>query len=143
MNVCSFSIEAQASDLDLCLEIKLNNQTKFKKALSTESESISFEFDDTDDSKQVLEIIMSGKQPEHTVLDSDGHIIKDRLITIRNVRLDQIALGQLFLDQAIYLHDFNGTAEKTQDKFFGTMGCNGTVQLEFTSPVYLWLLENM
>lgn len=143
MKICALVIEAQASDLDLCLEVKLNNKTKFKKILSTESESIKFEFDDTDDSKQVLEIIMSGKLPEHTVLDSAEHIIKDRLIKINNVSLDEIALGQLFLDQAIYLHDFNGTTEKIQDKFFGIMGCNGTVRLEFSSPVYMWLLENM
>lgn len=140
MNIC---IEAQASDSDLCLEVKLNSQTKFKKILSTNTESIKFDFDDSNDSKQVLELVMSGKLPEHTVLDSAGHIVKDRLIEIIDVSLDEIKLGQLFLDQAIYLHDFNGTTEKIQDKFFGTMGCNGIVRLEFSSPVYLWLLDNM
>jgi len=143
MNNCELLIKAQASDSDLCLEVKLNNQTKFKKILSTESESIKFLFDDTDDCKQILEIIMSGKQSEHTVIDEDGNISKDRMIKISHVSLDQIELGQLFTDQAIYLHDFNGTAEKIQAKFFGNMGCNGTVRLEFSSPVYVWLLENM
>jgi nicotinate-nucleotide pyrophosphorylase len=143
MNICTMSIKALASDADLCLEVKLNNETKFKKALTTDLELIKFDFDDARDSNHILEIIMSGKQPEHTVLDNTGSIIKDRLIEIVNVSLDEIELGQLFLDQAIYLHDFNGTSEKTQDQFFGKMGCNGVLRLEFTSPVYLWLLENM
>lgn len=143
MNSCSLAIEAQSSGTDLCLEVKFNNITRFKKILSTELEKISFEFDDTDDNKQVLEITMSGKQTEHTVLDNAGNIVKDCLININNVSFDQILLGQLFFDQAVYFHNYNGTTEEVQDKFFGTMGCNGTVRLEFFSPVYAWLLQNM
>jgi len=44
---------------------------------------------------------------------------------------------------AQYQHDFNGTGNPTIDKFYGEMGCNGTVSLKFTTPIYLWLLENM
>lgn len=143
MNPCVLSLVAQATGEDLCLEIKLNNQTKFNQILSTEAELIKIDIEEIPDHTNVLEIIMTGKQSDHTVVDSDGSIIKDRLINISNFSFDEIELEQLFLDHAIYVHDFNGTAEKIQDRFFGSMGCNGIVYLEFTSPVYLWLLENM
>jgi hypothetical protein len=38
---------------------------------------------------------------------------------------------------------FNGTSEVTEDKFYSELGCNGTVSLKFTTPMYLWLLEHM
>jgi len=49
----------------------------------------------------------------------------------------------MFTELATYTHDFNGTKELTQEKFYGVMGCNGTVSLKFATPIYLWLLENM
>mgnify|MGYP003352455181 CR=1 FL=1 len=42
-----------------------------------------------------------------------------------------------------YRHDYNGTGQPTEDNFFGVLGCNGTVELRFTTPIYLWLLEHM
>ena len=143
MNTCVLSLVAQATGEGLHLEIKLNNQTKYSQVISEKSESIDINIDDSADAVNVLEIIMSGKKPEHTVLDESGAIVKDRLIEISNVSLDGIELGQLFLDKVTYTHDFNGTAEKVQDQFFGKMGCNGSLHFEFSSPVYIWLLENM
>jgi nicotinate-nucleotide pyrophosphorylase len=142
MNTCSVLLEAQATGRGLSLEVKLNNQTKFNQILTTDIEKIQFDFDDSADN-HVIEFIMSGKHQEHTILDSNGSIISDRLIKITNVSFDGIILGQLFFDTAIYEHNFNGTGSTVQDKFFGTMGCNGALRLKFTSPVYIWLLENM
>lgn len=137
------SLAVRATGDNLCLQVKLNNQTKFNQVLSTDTESISFDFDDSGNSSNVLEIVMSGKLPEHTVLGNSGLIIADRVIEINAVTIDDIELGQLFLDKTVYTHNFNGSAAETQDRFFGTMGCNGTLRWEFTSPVYQWLLENL
>jgi hypothetical protein len=43
----------------------------------------------------------------------------------------------------VYEHDYNGTGTLTQEKFYGQMGCNGTVSLAFCTPIYMWLLEHM
>jgi hypothetical protein len=86
---------------------------------------------------------MKNKTQEHTQVDADNNILTDSCISIENLSFDEIPLGQIFIDQAIYQHDFNGTAEAVRDKFFGIMGCNGTVTLSFTCPIYLWLLEHM
>ena len=143
MNNCSMSLVAQATGDDLHLVVKLDNQIKFSKILSTLPETIEFDFADESDDIHVMEIILAGKKHDHTVIDNTGSILSDRIVEISKVSLDKIQLGQLFLDKTRYTHDFNGTAEEIQDQFFGAMGCNGSVRFEFTSPVYLWLLENM
>jgi hypothetical protein len=44
---------------------------------------------------------------------------------------------------AAYHHDTNGSTGAVTDSFYGTMGCNGRVEMRFRTPIYLWLLENM
>jgi hypothetical protein len=143
MNNCSISLVAHATGNELCLEIKLDSQIKFSKILSTEPESIEFDFVENSNNVHVLEIILSGKKHDHTIIDNNGSILSDRVVEISNFNLDKIQLGQLFLDKTTYTHNFNGTAAEVQDQFFGAMGCNGSLRFEFSSPVYLWLLENM
>ena len=61
----------------------------------------------------------------------------------KTLSTQDINYAQLFSKYAKYCHNFNGSGELTEQKFFGTLGCNGTVYFKFASPVYLWLLENM
>ena len=96
-----------------------------------------------DDADHELRFVMKNKTTDHTQLDEHGKIIQDSRITIQNLCFDEIELGQVFIDHAKYTHDFNGTHDTITEKFYGEMGCNGTVSLKFTTPIYLWLLENM
>ena len=86
---------------------------------------------------------MKNKTTEHTKIDEQGNIVSDACLTITNLAFDEIELKQIVVDKAVYTHDFNGTQPETQEKFYGAMGCNGTVSLQFSTPMYLWLLENM
>jgi len=103
----------------------------------------SYEIDDNDNCKHSLKIVLKNKLPVHTQIDSQGNILQDARLTVQNIAFDEIELGQVFIDKAVYTHNFNGTQDEVQDRFYGEMGCNGTVQLDFTTPIYLWLLENM
>ena len=96
-----------------------------------------------DNAEHELRIVMPHKTPDHTELDNAGNIIRDAMLSISDIKFDEIALGQVFLNKAVYTHDFNGSQPPVDDKFFGDLGCNGTVSLKFTAPTYLWLLENM
>ena len=96
-----------------------------------------------DEADHELRFVMKNKTIDHTQLDEHGKITQDSRITIQNLCFDEIALGQVFTDHAEYTHDFNGTKDIVTEKFYGEMGCNGTVSLKFTTPIYLWLLENM
>ena len=96
-----------------------------------------------DNAEHELRIMMKHKTPDHTELDDAGNIIRDAMLSISDIKFDEIALGQVLLNKAVYTHDFNGSQPPVDDKFFGDLGCNGTVSLKFTAPTYLWLLENM
>lgn len=90
-----------------------------------------------------LRFIMKNKLAEHTQIDNVGTIIKDANLTVSNIQFDNIALGQIVINNAVYTHDFNGTGLQTEQKFYGEMGCNGTVSLKFSTPMYVWMLEHM
>lgn len=93
--------------------------------------------------EHVLEIVLSGKLPEHTKINDQGDILEDVLANITDICIDGIYLGQVFQEQALYHHDHNGTTAPVQQSFQGVMGCNGCVRLVFESPVYQWLLEHL
>ena len=86
---------------------------------------------------------MFGKTPAHTVVDEQGNIVSDAMINISKISVDDIDITQVVHELSVYQHDFNGSQPVIEDKFYGDMGCNGTVRLNFTTPIYLWLLENM
>jgi hypothetical protein len=108
----------------------------------TEEKQISMEIPD-DDSEHELRFILKNKTAEHTQVDEAGNIISDSTLAITDLAFDEIKLGYIATALTVYTHDFNGTAEESQHKFYSEMGCNGTVNLKFTTPLYLWLLENM
>ena len=96
-----------------------------------------------DDNQHELRIVMKHKTTDHTKVNETGEIIQDVMLIISDMKFDEIELGQVFLEKTTYVHDFNGSQSLIEDKFFGDMGCNGTVSLKFSTPAYLWLLENM
>jgi len=96
-----------------------------------------------DDGKHELRFVLKNKTADHTQVDDAGNIVADATLTVTDLAFDEIQLKNMFTEQAVYTHDFNGTQKEIQDEFYGVMGCNGTVSLKFSTPIYLWLLENM
>lgn len=142
METIKLSFEARSDSNDLVLTIRFNDQ--ILTAINPGSNFAAYEFDLSDElPNQVLEFDLAGKTNAHTQIDSNGNIVKDCVVEIKNVMLDEIDITQLFMEKSVYKHNFNGNSDNINDSFFGTMGCNGTVRFEFTSPFYVWLLENM
>jgi len=143
MNNCSISFKARATGPDLHLCAYVNNTMIFSDILKeNKSIIIASALDDSVAKTNTLRIVMTGKTFDHTKLDADGNIISDCVIEISDLSLDSIELGTIFHELSTYTHNYNGTAELIKQQFYGLMGCNGSVEFEFTSPVYAWLLEN-
>ena len=106
------------------------------------AERISIELTD-DDSDHELRFVMKNKTASHTQVNETGDIIADARLIVTDLTFDEIQLGHMVTEQTVYTHDFNGTGQPTQDKFYSEIGCNGTVSLKFSTPIYLWLLEHM
>lgn len=126
----------------LGLEIWFDNQQLWSTEHVSKLTTLTFDLDE-DETEHELKFIMKNKKSEHTKIDDAGNIVSDAMLIVSNLAFDEIELNQVFIDQAIYTHDFNGTQPEIADKFYGKMGCNGTVSLKFTTPIYLWLLEHM
>jgi hypothetical protein len=127
----------------LGLEIWIDNTQLFNtNHVAHESLPLTFDLEE-DQAVHELRFVMKGKTVEHTEVDLAGNIIKDACITIDKLAFVEIELNQVFVDRAVYRHNFNGTQPEIMTKFYGIMGCNGTVALNFTTPIYLWLLESM
>ena len=128
---------------NLGLEIWVDNSQLYNTDHVTDAAlPLVFELDDNEADHE-LRFVMNNKTTEHTIIDDQNNIIADARLIISDVAFDEIKLGQMIVDQAVYTHNFNGTHPETIDKFYGEMGCNGTVSLNFSTPIYLWLLEKM
>ncbi len=126
----------------LGMEVWIDNQKLFDQAHVQEHHRISTDLSD-DDGEHELRFVLKNKLSEHTQVDADNNIVSDARISVSDIEFDGIALDQLVPVLAKYQHNFNGSGEPIVDEFYGELGCNGTVSLKFTTPIYLWLLENM
>ena len=137
-----FDINTTNADAALGAKVSLDGAVLYNNSHVTGSYHFSHEISD-DDGDHELSIEMYGKLPQHTKILESGEIVEDSLLLINNIKIDGIDFDQLAQNWVEYHHDFNGTQPALLDTFHGMMGCNGTVTLKFTTPVYLWLLENM
>ena len=126
----------------LGLEVWIDDQKFFETDHVHVAEKISIELPE-DESDHELRFVMKNKTTNHTQINEQGDIIADATLTITELAFDEIKLENIVTEQAVYIHDFNGTGQLIQDKFYSEMGCNGTVSLKFSTPIYLRLLEHM
>ena len=144
MSTVKFSCVLAAKDpaIPLGCEVWIDDNCVFDQDHVSEPIDVEHEISD-DDGNHVLRITLKNKLPEHTKLDDQSNIVSDALLSVSKISFDGIDCSQIVQDLSVYHHNFNGTMPDTEDQFFGDMGCNGTVELKFVTPVYLWLLENM
>ena len=146
MATTQFSCEISNSDPAVPLVLKIYIDGANVLTLAPVPAEYYFEstFEDSELTQtHTIEFELLGKSPEHTVVDDQGNIVKDAVITIRNKKLETILIDAAFDQRTQYWHDFNGSSEKIRDEFFGVMGCNGQTRFEFTTPIYVWMLENL
>ena len=130
----SCSIGTTDGSATLGVEVWISDQQIFNSDHVTDTVKVEYEMPDND-SEHELKFILKNKTSDHTKIDDNGDIVQDARLTIGDVEFDEIKLGQVFIDQAVYTHNFNGTQPEIQDKFYGEMGCNGVVTMKFSTPV--------
>ena len=138
----SFDVETSDAGCLLGLEIWIDNTLLLKNNHVQDKVTFVHDISD-DDGEHILQVVLTGKMSDHTEIDEAGTIIKDATLAISNFEIDGLDVNQLFLEKCVYTHDFNGTQAEVADTFHGVAGCNGTISFEFSTPIYLWLLENM
>ena len=94
-----------------------------------------------EDSPHLLEIKLLNKTDDDVVESQDKtEIVKDMLLNIESISIDDIELGQIKWDQSEFVAE---DPVRPTLKNCVNLGWNGSYQLKFDSPFYLWLLEKM
>ena len=134
--------------------ILINDHIHYNQEITgTEKEPtvIEFEHELTEGEKYSLIIERLGKDRGQTVIE-DGKITKDQLLHIKSIEIDEIDIGALVYE-GIYTPEYPepwasqqkqaGNALPESFKNVTNIGHNGRWELGFTSPFYMWLLENL
>jgi len=124
--------------------ILVNDQVKDTCEITTASDEVFFvEFDcEVSEGPCTLKIRLENKENPDTVTDDTTEefvILKDMLLNIESVEIDEIDLGNL-LFTAKFIGDDPSRPVLDKCKH---LGWNGAWTLEFASPFYIWLLENI
>ena len=130
------------ANIPLGMEVWADDLKIFDQEHVLKDHRVDHEFED-DDSKHELRFVLKNKLPNHTTVDQDGKTTSDATLFVSDVRFEDISCQQIMYESAEYSHSFNGTSEPITQQFYGELGCNGTVTLKFSTPIYMWLLENM
>jgi hypothetical protein len=141
-NLIPFCCNISTSDasVPLGMRVTLNDQVVFENLHITEPVAFKCLIAE-DDQQYVLAFEMLGKTHAHTIINDAGEILQDACLILKNFSIDEIELHNTKLFE--YEHDFNGASEKAIHPFYELMGCNGRLIVKFSTPIYLWLLENM
>ena len=91
-----------------------------------------------------LKIRLENKSDSDTVIENDK-VIKDMLLNIDDITIDDISLGNLLWSAEYVLDRPQKYKGQTIDHLDGcvNLGWNGTYILKFSSPFYIWLLEKL
>lgn len=116
------------------------NDTMFVSGTLDSEEVQYFEFsaDLVEDSEHSLKIRLENKTDADTIVQDDT-IIKDMLLNIESIEIDEIELSSLKWSESKFLPDSD--SRPIIDNCVN-LGWNGAYTLTFRSPYYHWLLEN-
>ena len=92
-----------------------------------------------DDHKLIIE--MYNKQDGDTALDDNDNILKDVILNIDNISIDDIDLEQLLHINSVYYPQSEYAPGIVKECV--NLGWNGLWKLSFSVPTYLWFLENL
>lgn len=94
-----------------------------------------------EEGEQVIVVEMYDKRDGDTVFDENENIIKDVILNIDNISFGDVDLNELVQMGSMY-YPKSKYAPEVLDQCVN-LGWNGRWELKFSSPTYLWLLENL
>jgi hypothetical protein len=136
-------------------EIILGDHIHFKGDITgTEDKPDIVEFEYEMEAEQEYSLVINrlGKGKNQTVINDKGDILKDQLLHIKSVNIDEIDIGALVYE-GVYTPKYpepwatqqreSGTDLRDSFKNVTKMGFDGEWKFTFNSPFYMWLLENL
>lgn len=130
--------------------VLIDGQIVHEGTVSVESDQmfyVEFFADLAEEADHVLSIRLNNKQDTDVVESDDKtEIVKDMLLNIDSVEIDEIDIGSLKWTHSLYVLDQPrrwNSAMVTELRNCVNLGWNGAWEFAFKSPFYIWLLENL
>ena len=122
----------------------LDDHVVVQSEIASEAEQIVNFERRVDEGPHELKIRLENKTVNDTVIEN-GEVIKDMLLNIDDIIIDDISLGNLLWSAEYILDHPQEYKGHTIDHLDGcvNLGWNGTYVLKFSSPFYIWLLEKL
>ena len=120
-------------------KVYIGDQLIFDKIISN-LEQVNWTGDLVDSEHKII-IEMYNKHDGDTVIDKDNNIVNDVVLNIDKIIIDEVDLGSLLWSASTYYP----AGEHSPDSLDNcvNLGWNGSWELPFSSPTYLWLLDNL
>lgn len=96
--------------------------------------------------EHTITIELFNKQNNETVLDPNDptKIVKDQLLNIEDIEIDEISLGYLTHSKSKFYPNKQRHPNLPEEITELTcIGYNGTYEIKFQVPTYIWFLENL
>jgi hypothetical protein len=145
---------AQYWDKPPIAEILIGGESLFKQEITGTEQNpnlIEFYHDLTEGKEYNFVIHRTNKDNSQTIVENNK-IIKDQLLFIKSIEIDEIDLGGLVYEGLYYPEYPEPWAGEQKQagkelpisfKNVTSIGHNGRWELTFTSPFYMWLLDNL
>ena len=137
------------------VEILIDDHVHFESDITgTEDKPDLIEFEQELEEEKEYNLIInrSGKDNNQTLINEKGDILKDQLLHIKSMEIDEIDIGALVYE-GIYTPQYpepwatqqrdEGIELRESFKNVTQMGHDGEWKFKFGSPFYMWLLENL
>ena len=137
------------------VDVQLNGKSHWKGDIGNDindPQVIEFEHEFNEGEEVNLTLHRYGKTTKDCIVNEKGDLLKDQLLHIKSIEIDEIDLGALVYE-GVYTPEYPepwATQQKDANielkKSFTNvtqMGFNGTWTFSFKSPFYMWLLDNL
>tara|TARA_R110000868_G_scaffold44225_6_gene147900 strand:+ start:2431 stop:2880 length:450 start_codon:yes stop_codon:yes gene_type:complete len=123
--------------------VTANGITYFDKICSNDT-VISFDMEVEDGRDYAVEVIYDNKNfKTDVILDENGIVLADKRVVINTISIDDIELYPYTLDDATLTYESTDNIEFTNSgRRAADLSWNGKTTFKFTTPAYVWLLEN-
>lgn len=116
------------------LHFLINDDLYLDHHFTQEHELVSLPIDLLD-GDHMLALEITQKTPKNTIVDSNGKIVKDQLIELKHIYINDIKLPEYYLYNSVY--KFHNQEYKQALLW----GCNGVWEWKFSTPIVSWALD--
>jgi len=125
------------------VNISVNGYPKFGEILKKDK-IIEFDVEIEENTKNSLTVEYTNKDPKTDVVFAGDDIIKDKRVEIKSLTMNDIELDFFAFDteDTLSYKSFDGKENHTGFQA-SKLSWNGCTTFTFTTPIYIWILENI